>query len=77
MSDSVISKREIQPFTKGWAIVSPKGSGKPWIVWTSVRLTRKEAIESALDPYCPKYRPTWKQLYRQGFRAIKVRIDPR
>ncbi|MDD5486541.1 MAG: hypothetical protein PHW65_03190 [Dehalococcoidales bacterium] len=46
---------EIQPFTKGWAIVSPKGGGKPWIIWTSVRLTRKEAIESALDPYDPDW----------------------
>ena len=76
MSESVISKREIQQFTKGWAIVSPTGR-KPWIIWTSVKLTRKEAIECALESYCPTYRPTWKQLYRQGFRAIKVRIDPR
>lgn len=76
MSDSIIGKREIQPFTKGWAIVSPNAK-VPWIVWTSVRLTRKGAIESALEPYSPKCRPTWKQLYRQGFRAIKVRIDPR
>lgn len=54
--------------TDGWAIYSPLCKG---IRYNTFRPTRKESIVAA---GC-KESDTWKILYRQGFRAVKVSAE--
>lgn len=60
----------------GWAICRPrdwKNNGGSPLLFT-VENTRAEAITKALAMWGPK--TTWKQLYRQGWRARHVQVTP-
>ena len=51
-----------------WAI---KPTWEPDILAHTVRPTRREAIEQVAAP--PEL--SWKSLYRQGMRAVRVRVE--
>lgn len=60
----------------GWAICRPldwKGNGGEPLLFT-VENTRAEAIEKALAMWGQNW--SWKQLYRQGWRARHVQVTP-
>jgi hypothetical protein len=50
-----------------WAILSPTGR-TPWIVPSSIRPTREEAIKSVFGM------EHWRSYRRKGFRAIRVTV---
>lgn len=51
-----------------WAIVN--GAYKtPWVIPSSVGVTRKESIAKEASGY-----NSWRELYRMGFRAVKVEV---
>lgn len=71
-----ITKKDIQKIKPEicWVIAWGKdcyGNRGYFLPWISGR-TRKQAIEKAVSNYVSR---TWKQLYRDGMRAVKVKIS--
>ena len=53
-----------------WAVANWSGDILPW----TVAYTRARAIEKVMEMF--NKNQTWKRLYRQGWRVIRVRVEP-